>query len=62
MKQTKTIDNIECPSCGCEFDGAEAINYDISNSHTVSCPRCSRKMSVDVSVEYLATLYKKDGE
>ena len=60
MKQTREIDVIVCPKCRKRFDGAEAINYNISKHISVECPKCKSVMSVSVSVEYMATI--EEGE
>ena len=62
MNQTKKIDNILCPKCRKNFDGAEAINYDVSRDHSVVCPWCETVLSISVSVEYMATIEEGDAE
>lgn len=60
MRQTTCIDNIECPNCGHKFDGAAAVNYDMSClSTTAVCPECGAELDVSVSVEYMATWWEK---
>ena len=54
MKQTVCIDDIECPYCGCKFDGQKAINNNL-DCMSVDCPECGREMDIMVSVEYTAT-------
>jgi len=53
MKQTESVDNIECPYCGHLFNGAEATNYDV-NGTGVECPNCKKEMYVIQMVTYTA--------
>lgn len=57
MKQSTCVDDIRCPRCGHKFDGASAINYDMSCMSTdVVCPKCGAELDILISVEYTATL------
>mgnify|MGYP001332658076 CR=1 FL=1 len=56
MRQTRCIDNIECPCCGHKFDGQTAINGDMDClSVDVHCPKCKKPLDISISVEYMAT-------
>lgn len=49
--ETITVDEIECPYCGKNFDGGEATNYDTTCDYT-SCPSCGGEIAVLQSVTY----------
>lgn len=52
--QTKCIDYCICPYCGFQFDGDEALNYEIiSGSKEIKCINCNGLMRVYLSIEYL---------
>ena len=53
IKQTNSVDNIECPYCGHLFYGRNACNGDM-DCHCVTCPECGKYMSISLSIEYLA--------
>lgn len=62
MKQTTCVDDIKCPKCGHKFDGAQAVNYDMSCMSTdVVCPGCGSALDISISVEYMATLAGEGG-
>ena len=54
IKQTITVDDIECPYCGHTFDGSDAVNGDMDCTG-VECPSCNKHMEIMISVEYMAT-------
>lgn len=61
MKQTRCIDDIECPYCHHKFDGERAINGDMDCMGVdVHCPECEKLMEVSISVEYIATEIEED--
>lgn len=53
MKETKRVDDIECPYCGHIFDGGRATNYD-TTKNGVECPSCGKEIYVMQCVEYTA--------
>lgn len=61
MKQTNSIDNIECPYCGTLFDGREACNGDM-DCRCVTCPKCERDIAVSMSIEYFAEEMEQEDE
>jgi len=57
MKQTTCVDDIKCPNCEHKFDGADAVNYDMSLMSTdVFCPNCGAELDIMISVKYTATV------
>lgn len=57
MKQTTCIDDIKCPACGYKFDGADAVNHDMSLMSTdVWRHACGAGLDIMISVEYTATV------
>ncbi|RRJ62383.1 hypothetical protein EHV15_05030 [Paenibacillus oralis] len=50
-EETTMIDNCQCVYCGHVFNGRDACNADMDRQ-TVTCPKCSKRMFVMISVEY----------
>lgn len=59
MKQTNSVDNIECPYCGHRFSGRNACNGNM-DCYSVVCPYCGKEMSISMSIEYLAEEIEQD--
>lgn len=61
MRETSCVDDIECPGCGHKFDGASAVNYDMSLMSTaVVCPNCEVPLDIMISVLYTATVTREE--